>query len=416
MSKNFRSGTYQPARVNPPGEHPAYSNWATGVAALIVANVSGMTIEDYVQQNILDVLGMTHTTMEQPLPPGWEADLVKAYQYESGRYVEKNFENVIWPAAGAVSTTVSDMTRFARALLNDGAWEGGRILRAETLQQMLDEGFTLDERIRGMELGFLKRREGLDIFGHEGHTTIFRSHFGMSKEEDLMLFFSFNGGGGVALVEEALLKSFYDEFFPRNVPVIAPPADFAERAGRYAGTYKPWRSSFTKWEAVLFRLLGGTKVAPQPDGTLLIGKDRYVEVDENLFRQVDDYGRVAFQEDEQGRINGHIVDGKGHEQFYKAPFYETMDFTKWLIGLSLLVFVGVFLRLGYQWPRIKALQGMERNAFWASIGVAGFNLMFFMFLWHTVRIDVLSLAYAIPTSFKISLVFPPLAAGAAKLH
>jgi CubicO group peptidase (beta-lactamase class C family) len=37
---------YQPARVNPPGTHTAYSNYATSLAGLIVENVSGVQFND----------------------------------------------------------------------------------------------------------------------------------------------------------------------------------------------------------------------------------------------------------------------------------------------------------------------------------------------------------------------------------
>ena len=53
---------YQPAQVNAPGEVSAYSNFGSGLAGLIVANVSGMPFEDYVDANITGPLRMTRTT------------------------------------------------------------------------------------------------------------------------------------------------------------------------------------------------------------------------------------------------------------------------------------------------------------------------------------------------------------------
>lgn len=409
---------YQPDRINPPGEHVAYSNWATALAGLVVANVSGLEFNDYVQQYIFDVLGMKYATFVEPLPPHLEANMAKAYDYAAGAYVEKNYEIVSnFGPAGALAASAHDMAKFAKALLNGGEYNGGRILQPETLQQMLDEGFVHDSRVAGMGLGFVKRRlgaEDLNVYGHDGGTTVFLSHFGLSQEEDLMLFSSFSGPGA-APTHIGFVKSFYDEFYPRAVPVIEPPADFADRAGKYAGTYNAYRSSFNGIDA-LMRALTGTKVTPMPDNTLLIDDTRYVEEAPNLFRAVDDYARIAFQEDASGKIVGMVVDGVGVNQSYPAPFYETAPFTIGLLGLAVIVFSAVFLRLAYQWRAFKATTGTEYKAQLASIAVAGANLLFFIVLLLTVSKGINVLVYEIPTVFRVGLVFPLLAAGASFYH
>src|SRR4030095_11161437 len=49
---------HMPKRVRPPGTYAAYSNWATAMAGYIVERVSGMPFDTYVDQNILEPLGM----------------------------------------------------------------------------------------------------------------------------------------------------------------------------------------------------------------------------------------------------------------------------------------------------------------------------------------------------------------------
>ena len=409
---------YQPRRVNAPGQHTAYSNWATALAGLIVANVSGVPFNDYIQQNIFDVLGMNNASFAEPLPADLNAKMAKAYAYTAGRYDEQRYEIISnFGPAGAAAVSAHDMSTFARALLNGGAVDSKRILKAETLQQMIEGGFAHDPRVRGMGLGFLKRRFGpadFENFGHDGGTSRFVSHLGMSQKEDLMLFSSFSGPG-MRQTHEAFVKSFYDEFFPSRVAVVTPPADFAERGKRYEGTYNSWRSSFTKIESLL-RLSGGMKVAALPDNTLMIAGKRYVEVDKNLFREVDDYGRVAFQEDANGEIEGFVIDGLGVMQLYKAPFYETPAFTVSLVGLSLLSFVGVFFRLAYQWSGFRTLGGTDRKAFFASIYVAVANYLFFILALTGVSSGLIALMYDLPATLKFSLVFPILATLAAFYH
>ncbi|MFC3051625.1 serine hydrolase domain-containing protein [Kordiimonas pumila] len=410
--------THQPARVNPPGTHTAYSNWGTALAGLIVANVSGVEFNQYVQENIFDVLGMTRSSFVEPLPPELDKNMAKVYKYEAGKYIETNYEIVSnFGPAGAAAVTATDMLLFARAILNGGEYNGKRILKAETLQQMIDEGFAHDPRVRGMGLGFIKRRfgpDGLDNFGHDGGTTKFLSHFGMSKKYDLVVFSSFNGPGN-GPVHQAFVKGFYDEFFPQDIPVITPPADFADRAAKYAGTYNSYRGNFTQIEA-LARGLGGMKVVPMPDNTLLIGETRYVEVEKNLFREVNDYGRVAFQEDENGAITGFVIDGMGVMQLYKAPFYQTTSFISILVGFAVLMFVSVFVRLGYQWSTYRALPKAEKQAFQASVLVASLNILFMVLAGIGVSAGFPALMYELPFIIKFSLVFSSLAALAGLYH
>src|SRR5436190_1378916 len=57
--------THIPGRIYPPGTVPAYSNYATALAGYIVQRVSGRPFEDYVEENIIKPLNMTHSTFKQ---------------------------------------------------------------------------------------------------------------------------------------------------------------------------------------------------------------------------------------------------------------------------------------------------------------------------------------------------------------
>jgi len=319
--------------------------------------------------------------------------------------------------AGAAAVSAYDMSLFARALLNGGAYAGRRILQPATLQQMLNEGFSHDTRVRGTGLGFLKFAYGGDdlaIFGHGGATRMFFSHFGMSLTEDLMFYFSFSGPGG-PFVYLALVKSFYDEFFPPELQRLEPPSGFAERGTRFAGTYISWRSSFTGIEA-LMRAFSGQKVKPLPDNTLMINGTRYVEIGKNFFRELDGDGRVAFQEGENDEVSGFVIDGTGVFQFYRARLWETAGFNATVVGLSMLVFLSVLLRLGYQWREFWQQEPAVKRANGASIAVAATNLSFALMAILVVSGGLRALMIEVPLSLKIALIFPILATFAALYH
>ena len=409
---------YEPTRVFAPGARVAYSNWATALAGLIVANVSGQDFNAYVEENIFAPLGMTHSTFVEPLPAQLQPHMAKAYTYSAGKYEEGPYELVSnFGPAGAAAVSAADMTKFARAILNGGEHSGARILRPDTLRQMLEEGFTHDPRARGMGLGFIKRELGgpeFENFGHDGGTSAFISHLGLSIPHEFMLFTSFSGPGAIA-VHQAFVENFYDQFFPQSLPAIEAPRDFQARGQKYAGNYVSSVNSYTKIESIL-RALGGMNVMVMPDNTLMVGDTRYVDLGDNRFRQVDDNEQIFFQETEDGRIAGFVFDGNGVTQYFRAKFYETKGYIGLTITISLLVFIGVILRFAFQWPVFRALAPAERKAYLSSIVVAVATIVFFVFATLGVSAGMPALLYGIPAALKIALVFPIFAVAATLVH
>ncbi|MCY1079289.1 serine hydrolase domain-containing protein [Archangium lansingense] len=73
-----------PARVHPPGEVGAYSNYGAMLAGYIIEQVSGRPFEQYIEENILKPLDMRHSTFRQPLPPGLAPDMSTGYLVNGG--------------------------------------------------------------------------------------------------------------------------------------------------------------------------------------------------------------------------------------------------------------------------------------------------------------------------------------------
>src|SRR5690625_1500625 len=99
-----------PARIFPPGEIVAYSNYGAGLAGYIVQRVSGEPFADYIAQHILQPLGMAHSTFAQPLPPAFASMLSAGYKRASSG-VPQPFELVDPAPAGALSSSAMDMAR-----------------------------------------------------------------------------------------------------------------------------------------------------------------------------------------------------------------------------------------------------------------------------------------------------------------
>src|SRR5919108_2241644 len=68
-----------PARIRPPGEVTAYSNYGAALAGYIVSQVSGEPYDQYVRRHILEPLGMAHSTATEPVPGALAADLARSH-------------------------------------------------------------------------------------------------------------------------------------------------------------------------------------------------------------------------------------------------------------------------------------------------------------------------------------------------
>lgn len=410
---------YEPARVNPPGAQTAYSNYATALAGLIVAKVSGLPFNDYVRENIFEPLGMTGSTFEEPLPPALADRMAVSYELEAGGFVAKPFEIIAnFGPAGGQSAPAADMIRFAQAILNGGELDGRRILRKETVDQMLSRGFTHDDRLTAMLLGFYEDEfEGVRVVGHGGDTRYFHSLLSIDREHELAFFFSFGADGG-ATVRSSILPAFYRHFLPREEAPPAPPADFAERAGRYAGSYGFWRSNFSRLEKVL-GLMSVVKVAPGPDNTLVVSfsgnAKQYAEVGDRLFRETSpdvslrpgiSPRLIAFQENGSGEITGFVMEGLPFMSLRKLPLVATPAFNYSLLGLSLLVLLGVLLRRFYQRAAIRALPGPDRAAHNALLYAAAANWLVVVCGAVVISIVADEIFSNIPLLFKLWLVLP----------
>ena len=89
--------THLPLEIYPPGTTPSYSNYGATLAGYIVERVSGVPFDEYISKNILQPLGMTRATFDQPLPNDLKPLMSEGYAQAS--QPAKPFEIVQpWPA------------------------------------------------------------------------------------------------------------------------------------------------------------------------------------------------------------------------------------------------------------------------------------------------------------------------------
>ncbi len=102
---------------SPPNTRYEYSNLGYGILGRVVTNVAGMPYQQYIQQNILQPLGMTSSTYDlHQVDP---ARLAMGYRLEDHQWIaDPPLEDGEFGSMGGLFTTISDFSRYMAFLLS----------------------------------------------------------------------------------------------------------------------------------------------------------------------------------------------------------------------------------------------------------------------------------------------------------
>ncbi|RAN82104.1 serine hydrolase [Bacillus sp. SRB_336] len=369
--------THIPARIFPPGEIVAYSNYGCGLAGYIVQRVSGEGFDDYVQKHIFEPLGMHHSSFAMPLPPALAPLMAKGYKSASDGKPQP-FELVDPAPAGALSSSATDMANFMIAQLQGGRFGDTRILQQATADLMHSPQHTAAPGLAGFDLGFYQEdRNGQRIIGHGGDTVVFHSDLHLLLDANVGIFMSFNSAGdagGAHVVRKAIFQAFLDRYFPKQAPAPATVSTAKADAARVAGWYQASRRNDSALR--MLYLLGQVNVAAKPDGTLAVsmltdyaGKPlQWHETGPLHYSEVNGKSQLAFVTDAQGDIRYWASDAEVPVfVFERVSAARSMGAIGPLMGLSIVVllatllswFVGWWVRRHY--GRTLALSDRQRR-------------------------------------------------------
>jgi CubicO group peptidase (beta-lactamase class C family) len=134
--RNYSKENFLDAR---PGTHREYSNIAAGLAGYIVEIATGERLNVYTRRHLFAPLGMNDT--------GWflseipAASHSKLYISQGGVVPIQLYGMTTYPDGG-VRTSVADLSKLFLTLLNDGEYEGVRVLERDSVEEMLRYQYT----------------------------------------------------------------------------------------------------------------------------------------------------------------------------------------------------------------------------------------------------------------------------------
>ena len=385
---------HTPARIYAPGTTPAYSNWATALAAYIVERSSGQSFDDYLDQHVFAPIGMRNSSFRQPLPAALAGQASLGYEKPGEK--PKPYEYIGPAPAGSLASSGTDMGRFMIAHLANGRG----LLQPATAEMMHDSPLdkvnprTLFPGLNRMELGFFETNaNGHEVIGHLGDTSAFHSSLHLFMKDNVGFYVSFNSpgkAGAVGPLRGALFQDFADRYFPATPSRITPvpTATAKQHSEMMAGLWQNSRREDHGF-VTLLNLIGQTEVSVGSKGELVIpsltglnGRPReWTEVAPFMWQDNDSHDRLAAQ----------VVDGKVVRWSFDeiSPF---MVFDRVPAGLSgswlkpaLYASLAVLLLTLLYWPaawyvrrRYKAqpsVAGRSLQAYRATRIMAGADLL-----------------------------------------
>ncbi len=412
---------YTPTRIYPPSEFVAYSNYGTSLAGYIVESVSGMSFEQYVEENILIPLEMTHSSYRQPLPPALADDLAVGYQYVEGAY-QPLLEWTQGRPAGGASATAVDMANFMIAHLQDGRFKNSRILQESTAQEMHAQHYNQEPKANGMAYGFMEMEmNGQKIIWHGGATAVFHTAFILLPEQNVGLFVSFNSDDGWA-ARESFTQAFMDHYYPGGETAVSQPSpDFTKQAERFIGTYQGSRHNENSPEKLL-SLNTDVSIRLTPDNLLeTINLDAATHQwmateDALLFIRDDGNETLIFQEDAEGNIVSFVIGNVPIETYLKKSLFDTVAVTMpW--GMVCLLFFLITILI---WPLKFIVNQLRRKqpadsvpmaskiARWLGWGYSALSLFFVVAFMGMMMSPTIK--YGLPPEMEQLLLIPNLTA------
>ena len=223
-----------------PSTRWSYSNPGYGLAGYVLEKISGKSCEDYVADNILRPIGMTHSDMR--LTPEVKAALAQGYEHVPPRPVA--YRRILLRPAGEMKSSPNEMARFVRMMLNRGQLDGVRIVSEESIKRMETAVTSVGAKagLPGYGLGNLvDPSHKFVMHGHDGGIDGFVSRYAYIPERGFGYFFSANIGNAGPVSGFKEIDDLIFGYLTRDAAELVDPPRSAMTPdiGEWTGFYEP---------------------------------------------------------------------------------------------------------------------------------------------------------------------------------
>lgn len=214
-----------------PGESFRYSGGGYTIMQLMLSEVEGKPFTDIMNEQVLQPLGMTHSTYEQPLPP--EKLKLAATGYIPDGTMTKG-ERHTYPemAAAGLWTTAEDLAKYILDIQRAYRGEAGTVLGREMAAQMVT---AYTNSPHGLGPGVTKFNDE-DYFGHGGWDEGFSSDMIAHRDKGYGVVILTNSSHPPfisELMRAVALTYHWDDYVPSYKPLPLTNDDMQKVVGRY---------------------------------------------------------------------------------------------------------------------------------------------------------------------------------------
>jgi hypothetical protein len=256
---------------------------------------------------------MNSTTAFQQLPGSLMTNHSQGYIYSNDTfYLLPHFYCAV-PPAGGMSATALDMAKFMIMYLNEGIYDGERILTAESVLQMQQEHVTGHPSMDGIGYGFYTRTmNNKSLVGHTGGMPTFSSVMALLPAHECGIFIAVNTNTGS---RDEILVSFLDRYFPSPPIIVEDLVPITqERLSLFEGYYLPTRRPYVDLDESEISICENiiTQIIAMENNSLFV-RSNYLPIDGMSFVPVEDLVfrdksgetniRITFREEGSGNIS-----------------------------------------------------------------------------------------------------------------
>lgn len=282
-------------RLRKPGIVSAYSTFGIALAGLIVEDISELSLEEYMKENIWQPLGMSMTSIE--LPKNQINNLSIGYEYQNGINVPQPWEWYHTFPASSINSTTTDMGKYLKMHLNLGKLNNIKILNSETALSMQTQQLSVNPEVYGFAYGFYEKNQfGLKAYNHGGDMLGYSSFITLVPEINLGVFVVHHHEN--TNLRDKVVSQVLEYFGTKNL-TSTNPERIHNDVFEFAGTYK-WMSNCNTCpnnnEQKTY------EITSNDDNTVSGFGRKFYQVEPLLFKSYDGKRIMGFLQNESGAI------------------------------------------------------------------------------------------------------------------
>lgn len=399
-----------PPQIRQAGEVYTYSNYGFALLGLIVQNVSGLEINEYVTKFILNPLEMYNSGFKEHS----NLNYVPSYLQKGNDLILYKKDYPLNYPASSFSTTSKDMANYMSFLINDGTFNERKILSKESISILFNSEFKhFNESDSGYSFGFFTSFfKGFEVVGHTGVKQGFASDLTLIPELGIGMFICVNASSYPNSNTRKFINVFKTELLDQLVQakseseneVVVNESEIS--LFKFKGNYR-----FTRYAQTTLDKLGVLiGLAPEIEVTVRNNKlsiskwDMELEyINENTFYDSKKEKYISFNRDEKGNFN--YLFSSGINAYHKIKWFEKVSIQIYWIGtivffMILSFFMNLFILIFKKEREFKTLYRIELVI--ASTIVIGLVLLGYVL----ISTDPQQFVYGVPMLLKIALIFP----------